>query len=245
MGFWLELILDILEIILILFIIYLILPKILEFIFRNHTATYIYNKKDFEKKRSSFSVQKNIPTLLIDNKTGNYTILFGQKRKLSDGSVKIYYNNTWYSSEPLKNEKKLIFEGVEEKISSDKLGKYRLFSLKWLLMDSDKRIITNFYQYFDSNFIIFEQKFPDEIDTGIGKFDIPITHFPRFINDSPNKRIFLFKNTIFSPPSSKKLPTSGPIMHYDDDLQSFIISPLNNFLVSIINETKKMKNYIT
>ncbi|MHA1269367.1 MAG: hypothetical protein ACTSPY_06220 [Candidatus Helarchaeota archaeon] len=244
-----ELLLDFLltcaEIVLILFMGYILLPKILELIFKNHTATYRFNKKDFKVDIAELSTQKKIPDFELEKETGIYTIKFGTGRGLKGGIVRIYSDGHWYSSIPLNGEKKLELKHVSTKKSEDELGKYNFYLIEWELEGIEKKVQTNIYQYYEKSFIIFEQKFLDEFITGIGKFKIPITQFPCFKNESPNKNILLFRNAIFSPPSSKNIPTSGPVMHYDDNLQTFIISSMNNFLVNIINETKDVNNYIT
>ena len=244
MYFLINFILIIIEFMLIIFLGYLFLPKILEHLFKNHTGTYIYKKKDFRAPTPEISTQLEIPELIIDKKTGTYSVQFGVDRKLENGIVRIYFNDQWYSSNPLSNEKQLILKKVDENIGIDKLGKYKITSIEWQLGTKPEKILTNFYYYNKKPYIIFEQKFLAELKTGINKFNIPITQFPCFKNESPNKRRFLFKNRIFSPPSSKKNPTSGPILYYDDKLQGFIISSLNNFLVNIINEMGA-DNYIS
>ncbi|MHA1378450.1 MAG: hypothetical protein ACTSRG_08715 [Candidatus Helarchaeota archaeon] len=124
---------------------------------------------------------------------------------------------------------------------NDDLGGFRKFSLIWEFANTDLSFNTNFYQYPGKNFIIFEQEFPQEIkDTSVDDFNIPINFFPCYKNESPNTHIFSFKNSIFSPPIKKLKHTSAPVMFYDDDLNAYIISTMNNFLIGMITKTENV-----
>ncbi|MBD3229597.1 MAG: hypothetical protein GF329_15560 [Candidatus Lokiarchaeota archaeon] len=235
MNFWIDLVINCAIVIIIFFMIYILLPNIMDFIFKNHTATYIRNKSDFKEKQKDLPKEVNDPKLEVNMETGKYSISFGEGRNLTNGLVRIYIENDWYSSFPVKNKGKLNLESSEKKEFSDHLGNGTVIELTWKIKDS-KILKTLFYEYDKQPFIIFEQKFLKEIKTGTGDFDTPITQFPSFKNDSPNRNIFTFKNGIFSPPTSKFKATSAPVMHYDDQLQSYIISSMNNFLVNIINK---------
>ncbi|NVM05081.1 MAG: hypothetical protein HWN67_22360 [Candidatus Helarchaeota archaeon] len=211
----------------------------------SNDATYKYSKQDFKKVKKGIitpqiSIQKNEPELRIDSATGQYSIHFGEKRQLTNGIVKIHYKKKWYSSSPSKKgEQPLTLKGFEEEKGNNDLGGYKKFTLIWELDKKNLSFQTSFYQYPNQPFIIFEQEFPQELkSTAIGKFNKPNTMFPCFENESPNTKIFAFKNSIFCPPTKKLKHTSSPVMFYDDELNAFIISSMNNFLVGMITQTE-------
>ncbi|MHA1383211.1 MAG: hypothetical protein ACTSR3_05600 [Candidatus Helarchaeota archaeon] len=207
-----------------------------------YDATYKYSNADFDVKKIkklALSEQINQPELIVDPKTGEYSIRFGEGRTLARGKVKIHIQKKWYSSLPTNKENRLILRDYLEENGSDVLGEYKKYILTWKLEEADLLFHTNFYYYIDQSFIIFEQNFPQEMkNTSIGDFNKQITVFPCFINESPNSNVFSFKNSIFSPPIKKLKHTSAPVMFYDDELNSFIISTMNNFLVGMITQTE-------
>ncbi|MFX1452205.1 MAG: hypothetical protein ACFFCM_15315, partial [Promethearchaeota archaeon] len=230
-------------IVVVVIIIYFSIPFFFDLIV-SADATYKYSKNDFKalKKRLQavkLPSQNNIPELRIDSETGEYSIIFGEGRQLNNGLVKIHAQKNWYSSFPNeKGEQKLKLKDFSQEKGNNDLGGYKKFTLIW---DLDEKISfsTSFYQYPDQPFIIFEQEFLEEMkSTSIGDFNKPITLFPCFKNESPNTKIFTFKNSIFCPPSKKLDHTSAPVMFYDDELNSFVISSMNNFLIGMITQTE-------
>ncbi len=198
-------------------------------------ATYKYHRTDFQKRRPQLEPQHPHPKLYIDKETGVYSISFGTNRTLGEGIVKIYFQKQWYSSQPNKHERHLKLHNMEESQDDNKLGHYKLTRLIWQF--EDKFIHTLFKEYQDRPFLIFEQYYPEEINgTAIDTFETPIILFPSFKNFSPNKNIFTFRNRIFAPPDSELTHTSGPVLFYDDNLNTFLISSMNNFFIGIIRK---------
>ncbi len=224
-------------------IIYFSIPFFFD-LFVYSDATYKYSKDDFKALKKGFEAsqipsQNNIPELRIDPQTGEYSIIFGEKRQLINGLVKIHTQKKWFSSVITKNgEQDLKLKDFLQEKGNDDLGGFKKFTLVWEL-DGKLSFNTSFYQYPNQPFIIFEQEFPDKIkSTSIGDFNKPITLFPCFKNESPNTNIFTFKNSIFCPPSKKLDHTSAPVMFYDEGLNSFILSSMNNFLVGMITQNE-------
>ncbi|MHA1341001.1 MAG: hypothetical protein ACTSRZ_14865 [Promethearchaeota archaeon] len=84
------------------------------------------------------------------------------------------------------------------------------------------------------NFIIFEIKFENGLTKCNNKnFDEPIFEFPAFENQSPNKRYFTYKNGIFTPPTREIKSTNAPRIFFDDELNSFLITSMDDFTIHI------------
>ncbi|MFX0183662.1 MAG: hypothetical protein ACFE95_11320 [Candidatus Hodarchaeota archaeon] len=214
---------------------YLITPFFVEILARGDDASYKYNENDFLRVKSPLSSQNLFPKLIIDKEQGEYSISFGSDRILNEGLVRIHFQEDWYSSIPRGKEKPLILLNIDESRATDNLGLSRVTRLIWKLNNNIK-IHTVFREYDKSPFIIFELFFPKKMtEISTGKFNNPIMIFPSFLNLSPNNRVFTFRNDLFAPPTPKlSKPTSSPVMFYDDDLNSFIISPLKHFLLCLI-----------
>ena len=225
---------------------YLLVPWIFKhFISPKFNASYVYNPKDF-KRKSKFvecSEQNNIPLIDIDKNNGSYTISFGNKRNLFKGILKIKHKNKIYVNiEPSRHEKPLELLTINERNDTDKLGTFQSINIKYRFEDEERFVDIFIKQYLDKNFIIFELSIPDGIEiTDKRNYSELITSFPSFINDSFNTKIFTFRNAIFCPPSRKIGVTSAPVLFYDDELNCFLISPLDGFLNTVISESKNKR----
>ncbi|NHJ02459.1 MAG: hypothetical protein EAX86_10015 [Candidatus Heimdallarchaeota archaeon] len=214
---------------------YFLAPFFLEQRAKADDATYNSLLEDEAEGNQVISIQEK-PMLTINPITGIYSIDFGENRALSEGLVKIRYKRNTYSSHPKIGEKALQLSNIEDSMQEDILGEYKATKLTWMI--ENKVIQTVFKEYTKNSFILFEQQFLEEFnEVSTGNFYDLSCIFPCFENRSPNRKIFTFRNDLFAPPTDKlEKPTTGPVMLYDNDLNTIILSSLNNFLLGVIKE---------
>lgn len=209
-------------------------------------------------KKDNLPPQNNDFLFEFEKKTYRYKIKFGENRTLNNGKIKIHYKNNWYSNIPTIDEKSLIFrEENTQELSIQKAfstngfnGEIQKYSIIWQLEGTDIKIVTNIMVFkkgiiemedpdlpkknetiTNFNFIVFELEFPDGLDNcSTGVLNNQIIHYPCLENESPNKRFLTFINGIFSPPSNKAITTNGPRIFFDSDFNTFLITPLDNFM---------------
>ncbi|MBD3353510.1 MAG: hypothetical protein GF364_18650, partial [Candidatus Lokiarchaeota archaeon] len=226
-------------------------------------GSYKYSKDDFEEdgvtvKKVQVTEQTNKFSFNLDKDSHIYNIKFGKDRELSNGIVRIHYDGDWYSTKPGRLEKKIMYrtevESAEKPIQFKKMkGKFKKIIIEWTLEKTAIRLITKFHMFKDFvldiadpdldygeaqkehfNFIIFELEFPDAMeDVATGKFDNPMMEFPNLKNLSPNKRMLSFKNGIFSPPTREGQSTNAPRLYFDDDLNTFLITAMDDFIIHL------------
>ncbi|MEJ2279062.1 MAG: hypothetical protein P8Y70_15145 [Candidatus Lokiarchaeota archaeon] len=224
--------------------VYLLLPWIFrKFVSPLFNATYVYKANDFKQKKEGkiASLQSHTPTIEINKDSGIFEVTFGDKRKLIAGLVKVYTHSIQYSNEETLTKKvgPLKLKKYKEAKSEDKLGKFNQFIFYFEFSSEMIPLELIFKEYLNKNFIVFELRLPKGLKhTFRGDFNKLITSFPSFINKSPNKKIFTFRHAIFCPPSRKIKATSAPVLFYDNELNCFIVSPLDGFLNTIISEDK-------
>ncbi len=225
-------------------IVYLLLPWIFNlFVSPKFNATYIYSSKDFKRKKHLIQspTQNNICQLDFNKNQGTFSISFGTERELITGVIKVRHDFNEYTNDiQSKNQSKLIkLISVNKIDGSDKLGIYLNINIEYQLENEDRTVITSIKHYNTQNFITFELSIPDGLEnTSSGEYSELITSFPSFINRSPNTKIFTYRSKIFCPPSKKIGATSAPVVFYDDDLNCFILSPLDGFLNTLISKDK-------
>ncbi|MFX1568824.1 MAG: hypothetical protein ACFFCV_10720 [Promethearchaeota archaeon] len=224
--------------------IYLLLPLFFDlFVSPKFNATYIYNTKDFKRKSKSIllTTQNHNGKLDFNENQGTYSISFGAKRELLNGIIKIRHNFNEYTSQihSINRLKLLKLISFEKRNGSDKLGSFVSTNIEYELETEERTINTSIKQYNTQDFITFELSIPEGLDnTSSGEYSETITSFPSLINMSLNTKIFTYRNKIFCPPSRKLGATSAPVVFYDDDLNCFILSPLDGFLNTIISKDK-------
>ncbi|MBN2157239.1 MAG: hypothetical protein JW776_14435 [Candidatus Lokiarchaeota archaeon] len=226
-------------------------------------GSYIYDKTDFQADgltpiEKKLSKQDNHFGFNFDNTTLYYDVQFGSKRAFKYGVVRVHHKGSWYSTHPQNTEKKIIFQerkvGNSEPLSFTNLqSKNKSISIEWILEGSSIRVITHFSLFMNGilsiqepdlkyssveenelNFIVFSIEFPDGLEnTTTNNFNIPCIQFPVFFNDSPNRRVLCFKNRKFSPPSQQILPTSGPVTLFDENLNTIVISAMDQFVTHL------------
>ncbi|MFX0035380.1 MAG: hypothetical protein ACFE9I_07045 [Candidatus Hermodarchaeota archaeon] len=230
------------SLILFLIVIYLLLPWFFDkLVSPKFNATYRYNPKDFKKKDKiePFLSQFKIENIEFNKSNGQYIISFGKRGQLINGIVKVrnelcnYFNNN-----PLKEKSKTLkLLSINEETGNDKLGNFKSIYFQYRLEDIEQNVNVLIKNYHSQNFITFELSIPDGLDnSATGKYSELITSFPSFINLNSNMKTFTFRNAIFCPPTKKFNITSAPVLFYDDDLNCFIISPLDSFLNTAISK---------
>jgi len=85
----------------------------------------------------------------------------------------------------------------------------------------------------EDNVYVFETQIKKEIATPTGDWFTPHFAMPAISTPDSHKRVLTYKVKAFSPSTDEAVPTSGPIVLYNDDLAVMIISPLDNFMESM------------
>ena len=139
-------------------------------------------------------------------------------------------------------------------------GDSHSISITWVLEGTSVRVITHFSVFINSqisisepdlryspsvlkdlNFLVFSIEFPEGLeDCATSKFDNPCIHFPRFFNDSPNRRILSFQNKKFAPASQQITSSSGPVTLFDENTNTIVISSMDHFM-SHVTKTEGSK----
>jgi len=215
-------------------IVYFLLPWIFDkFVSPSFNASYIYKSKDFKKQKvlKILTSQESIPKIEVNRDKGVFEIVFGEDRQLQGGAVEIIHNQIKYSNLNLKS--------YLEKNASDNLGAHKLIKLTLKLDHSNIEVIATIKEYPNQFYVVFGLEFPNGLsNTATGKYNELITSFPCFKNASPNTNIFTYRDAIFCHPSRGPKATSAPVVFYDDDLNCFIVSPLDGFLNTAISIEK-------
>ncbi len=85
----------------------------------------------------------------------------------------------------------------------------------------------------EDNVYVFETEIIKEIASPTGDWYKPHFALPAISTPDTHKRVLTYKVKAFAPSTDEAIPTSGPIVLYNDDLAVMIISPLDNFLESM------------
>lgn len=231
----------------VMIVVYFLLPLIFRKIVSPRlNATYKYDSSDFKNGKplikQELSPQAKTPKIEINQNNGIYSISFGKVRNLLEGLIEVRYNTQDYTTQKSlgKKKKALNLKKITNNEDSDKLGNFKQTELIYTLEDKDIEIVALINEYDNKNYITFELKFPQKLEgTATGKFGKLITKFPSFLNQSPNTRVLTYNHTVFAYPTYKLKATSSPVLFYDDDLNCFILSPLERFLNSTIAQDKE------
>ncbi|MFX0023133.1 MAG: hypothetical protein ACFE9S_12470 [Candidatus Hermodarchaeota archaeon] len=229
----------------IIILVFLLLPWLFRlFVSPKFNASYVFNSKDFKEKEKLIipKIEQEQFHINFNNNLGTYSILFGKDIEFLNGIVEIRNNSRNYSNYRVKKRNSKILELISSKEveSSDKLGVFKSIMVRFRLEDEERYINIVIKHYTNQNFIIFELSIPEGLEnTSSGKSSQVITSFPSFINKNfNNNKVFTYRNKIFCPPSRKIGATSAPVLLYDNNLNCFVLSPLDGFLHTIISEDK-------
>ncbi|MCP4762554.1 MAG: hypothetical protein GY870_12305 [archaeon] len=217
---------------------------------------------DIQNNKFSFEFSKNIP---------EYKITFGNKRNLAKGIITLYSDGKWYSTHPIGDEKTINFKSINEISefefeSSNKFpnlkGKSSRITVNWTLENETINLITHFDLYKNCffktedpdlrssevtieniNLILFTIEFPDGISNcSTNDYTINSINYPCFKNQSPNNRMYSFKNVTFAPGYRGPKPTTSPRIFFDDNLNTFAVSSADNFMVHTNSVNNKWIN---
>jgi hypothetical protein len=233
----------ILEFCIILGIIWLILPYAFKWVVAKHFDGSYEPKKDTLTAPNDLPPQNNTPAITIDTENKSYEITFGKDRKFTQGRIKILVNGIWYAANPIENEQKLLFKGEEKTSEATNLGEANKTTWNWEIPDTQSQFSTVFYIYEKKNYLLFEFSSTTGIpNTSIADPEIANCVFPAFENKSHNKRIFGYKNTIFTPGMRDFKFATAPICLFDDDKNCVLISAFNHYITNGIQKINTIVN---
>ena len=219
-------------------IIWLLIPKVFKYIISpNFDGTY-HPKKDPMPENIILTEQDNDARVDINPDTGSYAIRLGERRDFDEGIVELYYNGKWYSSDPSKSKEyrkhkyfSLTFLGLSKSSGSDFRGPVESYKMTWSIGDSEPVLETSILKSSDTHSLVFKTVFLKEnSDSFVGNYQEPLCAFPCFKNNSHNLRIFTYRDMIFSPPLREFETVFAPVLFFDDNYNSVLLSSLNHFI---------------
>ena len=178
----------------------------------------------------------------IDKVANTFSIEFDNVN-LINGGIQIRTEEFTYSSlfnknitkEGVLSPKTLTISDTKEIEGEDGLGKHIDHTINWISVDEKVIIETHIKHYKDPQFLTFQTIFRDGLEnTSTDSYEKPCLEFPIFTNKS-NRSLLL---------SYEEGQTSGPLLLYNEDLQTMILSSTMNFLTTI-NEVQKKSNKIS
>ncbi len=177
--------------------------------------------------------------LKMDSKNHTYSVHFGDGRAFTQGIVRIHYQSNFYSSFPKDGEKILDFISETVTSKTHSLGKCEKTVWIWHIPQTELEFATSFLYFQDKDYIIFESNFEfipiEELATGA--FEKPSFVFPSFLNQSPNRRIITFKNSKFAASQRNFRFALAPVMFFDDQTNTILLSSLDHHLTNGIAKT--------
>lgn len=205
----------------------------------------------YEKTKSDRfeSTKEEVVNVRINETTGEYEIRCGVKQSLSQGHVKIYFNNQWYSSQAKDIAHRLIFVSYQKAEVNSKLGPAEQHALIWKLPSTDITIETKILLLKNDSTILFSTQFPQGLSAcSTGSKNIPGIQFPIFLNKTSKHRLITYKDRPFSPPTKQLLEyANAPVCLFDDQLNIILMSALNDFATNLItlgiHPEKSRKSY--
>jgi len=238
MELWMSLLQYLLEFFLALILIYLLLPFGWKIFASWYNAAYKPNKLDQIAQPKPKQLQDSIPTVSVDE-AGGYRISFGVAREFISGTLQIHYQGQWYSSHPSQiKDKSLKLISIEEFSGSDIFGTFQKKVLKWNLEGTSISIQNNIIMYPNQPILQFQLEFPSGLkEVSTENLHDPIFEFPCFKLEGPNQRVLAYRYGIFSPPTrSIRKSTQGPVVFYDNELNSVVFGPLDHFMIAFTKQ---------
>ena len=211
------------------FVIYLIAPYAWKLMARDLNATYEPSDKIDHASPEESQDQDCIPKIeMLDD--GSYSITFGKGRSLKGGSPLVHSDGKWHGGD---------FEGLKllstkKEEFSDDLGQGWKHIARWKLISNGTQISAGILEYQEAPFVKFEIIFHDGVSkTSTRNRNLPIVKFPNFDLEGPNRRVFAYRVQVFTPPIKHLVNTStqGPVVFYDNELNSFVLGPADNFVM--------------
>jgi hypothetical protein len=238
MELWISVLIYLLEFFLVLLLFYLLLPLAWKVASPWYNAAYRPGELDQIAQPKPDQLQDSIPKVMMDE-TGGYRISFGIAREFIGGMLQIHYQGQWYSSHPSKNkDKSLKLISTEEFSGSDAFGAFQKKSLKWNLEGTSITIQSNIIIYPNQPILQFQLEFPSGLkEVSTKNLQELVFKFPCFRLEGPNKRVLAYKFGVFSPPKrSIRKSTQGPVVFYDNELNSLVFGPLDHFMIAFTKQ---------
>jgi len=116
------------------------------------------------------------------------------------------------------------------------LGRMETRRIRWNLPSGEPAAETRVYALPEAEAgraWVIQTEVKQEISAATGEFNRPAFAAPALTPPSSLRRVLTFQMTAFSPPIRKPIPTSGPVVLYNDKLQALVFSPLDHFLAAI------------
>lgn len=204
----------------ILIVSYVLFPNLVEYWGKRDDG--IYNpKKKMQYERLEISKQMK-PVIEFKEERGSFNINFGEERDLNFNLFGVMANYPIFQN--------LGSTSISE--GKDDFGKFKKYTSVW---NHERGKFTLKLKNYE-NFIILEALNHNEIqETNVSAVE-NANFFFNFTNNSYNRKTFAYRSDYqFAPPTDRIKSTNGPILFYDQDLNTFIVSPLNNFLISMMN----------
>ncbi len=184
----------------------------------------------------------------IDEDARTFEIAFDDV-KLIDGGVRVWSHKQKYTSfmeeanpEENVNAFPLKIKSVNEEDGENYLGSFHDYLISWYSVDRDVLILTTIRVYENPACLMFRVEFPMGLeDCQRNSYEQQCVQFPVFRNQSNRSMVFTYDQVNFSEPRDEFVKTSAPIVFYNEDLETFILSPTMNFLVAWNSPNEKTK----
>jgi hypothetical protein len=205
------------------------------------TATFLHGRDHRKKREAKFYNQEERPDILIYPETGLFDIRFGLEKFLRSCQPRIRIGKTTYTPVERNEEHRLkLVKITEVEQTRTGLGKVKETRMEWSISAKEKRLVTKIYTSPDSPFIQFKLLLPWAWSFDKTRpFKKPIVEFPWFVNDSSNTNILTWETTKFAPPRTEFQFATAPVVMYDDELNAFVFSSLDNFFVTGIHKADR------
>lgn len=113
------------------------------------------------------------------------------------------------------------------------LGVMSLQRIQWSSASGAPVAETRVLSSADGTELILETEFKQGPNGRTGDFNRVAFAAPALTPPASFHRVWTFAMEPFSPPTRKAIPTSGPVVLYNDQLEVMVVSPLDHFLVSL------------
>ena len=191
-----------------------------------------------------FTVYVNLST------SGDYNISLDKQAWLLSAPIKLHLDGAWYSSNPKSDEEKLVLNGSSEDTGTDPFGEWQSMTWRWKAKTTP--FVTTVKTYpkatgLVGGVVLFEQVFPEGA-TGVSVSDHerPLACFPSFWTTKGSGMFGKLGYLTFHGGMSRQILTgmydpgfggseSSQIALIAEDLTTVMLSPLDGFMVHIMN----------
>jgi hypothetical protein len=231
-------------ILLLLGLVWLLLPYYFRFSYAKHYDGSYEPKADIYDvdSRDVKTPQINHPTVIIDPKTGGFSINFGEGRSFNNGRFIYAEGRSIYSNVPQRPNETCLspFSSNECEIETP-LGLATEYTFSYQIPSSRIEFTTQIQVIKDHDSVLFSLRYNQAVVRSPANSDVDTENafksslnpiFPIFTNESPNRRIFSFRDSVFCSPVRDFSLTHGPVVLFDDECNCILLSSLTNFFTS-------------